>query len=414
MRRGGDDYTCDQPLCASEPADRARICGRRLPSGAECSAPARWRCSRRNHDAMCGGCLRRAQRLLIGAPGPRASTDIYDAVVERETVRLDGVVYLLSGVASRKPPKIPPNWLTTYWLKCSALVALVRLGVAREPLEEQRPREWAEVVPIFVQGGYDDDSNARSQGRIALRLLGRADLSTLARNADAMEQGTKVAIIDLQVFVPQVLSVLSTVSDPSLVDHLKEISFSGVLIGAAPPVSLGVVDDPGCDPVCNALSIALEKSAIDVVTRLPDGVRADLLSELVRLAQDANLYGTQLEAFSAALCSSLHCTQGPPGTGKSYIGVVLIRARNIIKKYAQLAGIALGPIVVLSYKNHALGEILMGVIEREPRATGRPGLLIRCGKPENQNLLSFTERSTVSERLAADKLSTRVTCKRTV
>jgi hypothetical protein len=26
--------------------------------------------------------------------------------------------------------------------------------------------------------------------------------------------------------------------------------------------------------------------------------------------------GTQLEAFAAALYSSIHCTQGPPGTGK--------------------------------------------------------------------------------------------------
>lgn len=257
------------------------VCGRRLPSGMECGSPARWRCSRRNHDVICSGCLRRAQRVLIGPPGPRASTDIYDAVVERETVRREGVVYVLSALESRKPPKMAPNWRTTYRLKCSVLVAVVRLGAMGEPLTEQRALEWAEVVPVNAQGGFDVDYIERGQGRIALRLLTKADLSTLAKNPDVMEQGSRLAIIVLQVFVPEALSVLSTVSDRSLVDHLKDISFSGALIGAAPPANN--LPEVG-DDVEGTLRNALDSSELDVVSRLPSALRNQLLSELVRLA----------------------------------------------------------------------------------------------------------------------------------
>lgn len=122
------------------------------------------------------------------------------------------------------------------------------------------------------------------------------------------------------------------------------------------------------------------------------------------------MYGTQLEAFAAALCSTLHCTQGPPGTGKSYIGVVLIHALNIVKKYAKVAGISLGPIVVLSYKNHALDEILMDVLENEGGVYGDWGQLIRCGKPENPRLLDYRR----GEWGAIETLSARVTCLRSV
>jgi hypothetical protein len=53
------------------------------------------------------------QNALTGSPGPRSSTDIYDAVIEREVFRREETVYLLKEVESRKPPKIAPNWKTS-------------------------------------------------------------------------------------------------------------------------------------------------------------------------------------------------------------------------------------------------------------------------------------------------------------
>ena len=71
-------------------------------------------------------------------PGQGASTDIYDAVVERETTRRDGAVFMLSRLQSRKPPKVAPNWHTSYRLQAAALVAVVKLGTYGERLSRDR------------------------------------------------------------------------------------------------------------------------------------------------------------------------------------------------------------------------------------------------------------------------------------
>ena len=72
-----------------------------------------WRCFRQTHHSVCKKCLLRLQDALVGGPGPHASTDIYDAVVEREVVRRGETIYLLKNLESRKPPKIAPNWKTS-------------------------------------------------------------------------------------------------------------------------------------------------------------------------------------------------------------------------------------------------------------------------------------------------------------
>eukprot|EP00854_Cymbomonas_tetramitiformis_P014114 gene14114-16691_t len=86
---------CNEPLLAVAAArgkDPERLCGARLPGGGgTCRQAAVWLCPRRGHtDGMCAKCVRRHQAALSGRPGPHASTDIYDAVVERETSRRDG------------------------------------------------------------------------------------------------------------------------------------------------------------------------------------------------------------------------------------------------------------------------------------------------------------------------------------
>lgn len=69
--------------------------------------------------------------------------------------------------------------------------------------------------------------------------------------------------------------------------------------------------------------------------------------------------------------------QGPPGTGKSYTGVQLILALDMIREAARAAGQPLGPIVVLSYKNHALDEILLDVLHSRACSPKMRGGLIR-------------------------------------
>lgn len=93
--------------------------------------------------------------------------------------------------------------------------------------------QWAEIVPVSPQFGGDQDFQHRQRGRLALRPLTRSDLSVLRSNGGSgsvgsgagLRCGTRVAVIDLRVFVPEVISVLSTCSAPELLEHLKGIPF---------------------------------------------------------------------------------------------------------------------------------------------------------------------------------------------
>lgn len=85
----------------------------------------------------------------------------------------------------------------------------------------------------------------------------------------------------------------------------------------------------------------------------------------------------------------------------------LVLALNLIRKKAEAYGHAVGPVLVLSYKNHALDEFLLDVISQYstgsscPDHNNRyrithdrllPGMLIRTGKPDIESLSEFKER----------------------
>jgi hypothetical protein len=97
------DLACGEPLLTIASIGECKKCGDK----------ALWKCFRHGHDYICKNCLRRQQDALVGIPGPHASTDIYDAVIERLVLRKGETVYLLKNLESRKPPKIAPNWKTS-------------------------------------------------------------------------------------------------------------------------------------------------------------------------------------------------------------------------------------------------------------------------------------------------------------
>ena len=75
----------------------------------------------------------------------------------------------------------------------------------------------------------------------------------------------------------------------------------------------------------------------------------------------------------------------------------------------------MGPILMLSYKNHALDEFLMDVVKFHEASISRllPGELIRTGKPESETLLPYCERNSPEERAADAALSRLLTIQRT-
>jgi hypothetical protein len=98
------------------------------------------------------------------------------------------------------------------------------------------------------------------------------------------------------------------------------------------------------------------------------------------------------------------------GTGKSYLGVQLVHALTIIRKYWMQVNGSVGspPILVLSYKNHATDEFLVDLLKVNPslsgggrskyssRFSGFSGgnsQLVRFGNPNDPALIPYSERS---------------------
>ena len=88
----------------------------------------------------------------------------------------------------------------------------------------------------------------------------------------------------------------------------------------------------------------------------------------------------------------------------------MILALDLIRSKAESQGhLGIGPVLVLSYKNHALDEFLTDVITQyessQQNKKLRPGMLIRTGKPDIESLSMFTEKHSPIEREAQDHLA---------
>jgi hypothetical protein len=89
-----------------------------------------------------------------------------------------------------------------------------------------------------------------------------------------------------------------------------------------------------------------------------------------------------------------------------------VLALNFIRTEVQNAlHVRLGPILALSYKNHALDEFLIDVVrsaKQKNLVEMRPEDLIRAGKPEHEDLQDFGERNNNAVDKAQDELARRV------
>ncbi|KAF2837549.1 hypothetical protein M501DRAFT_995498 [Patellaria atrata CBS 101060] len=76
------------------------------------------------------------------------------------------------------------------------------------------------------------------------------------------------------------------------------------------------------------------------------------------LQDGSDLDDAQAKALVSALSCSFASIQGPPGTGKSYTGVAIVRALLANKRAADL-----GPLITVTYTNHALDQFLEHTVE---------------------------------------------------
>ncbi|KAG9526550.1 hypothetical protein KCU93_g5449, partial [Aureobasidium melanogenum] len=81
-------------------------------------------------------------------------------------------------------------------------------------------------------------------------------------------------------------------------------------------------------------------------------------ADIDSLQKASTLDNTQASALLSSLSRSFALIQGPPGTGKSYTGVALMKTLVSNKKAA-----ALGPILVVTFTNHALDQSLEHLLD---------------------------------------------------
>ena len=306
-RKNDGERTCQQPLLTE-------VLGRKDGAILRCSLckdVANWRCPVSQHGyALCNKCVKIDHKHQIGKRSPGSSTDVYDAAVERETTRRDGQVYILTEVESRRAPKVPPNWKTSYRIQCSGLVAVLNLDASHVPLNPDQEIFWAQIVPTDEKD-QKKEYQFRSRGQMAIRLLNRGDIGTLQHTlTPSLDIGARIAIIDLRVFVPEVVPVLAACCDQALTDHLTQIPFAQQLIGKIGKNDYIEVPDGN---VTDMITHVIRRSNIEVIRRLSPDSQTLLIRDLSNIAIRSHLRGAQLNAFTSALSNSLSCIQGPPG-----------------------------------------------------------------------------------------------------
>ena len=89
------------------------------------------------------------------------------------------------------------------------------------------------------------------------------------------------------------------------------------------------------------------------------------------------------------------CIQGPPGTGKTFIGIQIVRTILDLQTKPE------GPILVLTYKNHALDEFLKELLKYYPDGVVRVGG--RSKDPELEQInLNQRKRNTRKTQVLQD------------
>ncbi|ETP10987.1 hypothetical protein F441_13483 [Phytophthora nicotianae CJ01A1] len=369
------DKVCDQPLWPF-PEKKSSIHCR----NSQCDRFATFVCAHRLHTkGYCSKCAGEYQQRLRGPPSKYASTHIYDGFIAN--VKYDGTMSI-EQVASRRPPLKPIHWRTTKRLSSPNLIGIVRLANREASLRATDEIYWAEII---FQGKSFDEYKARERGRLTLRLLQYLDEPGNALQTHNPAVGDAVAIIDCQTFVPEFIPVLKALEK----QRQMPVPFqNGALLNLCRHVSFGpsfdsraAHDDSDSDDADSIMEIAalstrvlirevIQLSLLDPIIdiRRDGALRSRLESSLLLLVQNATLDPGQLRSFAEALMYPVHCTQGPPGTGKSYLGVIVVRALLIIRDLWKLKNREIGdpPILVLSYKNHAIDEFLLDLLRSEP------------------------------------------------
>ncbi|XP_065661931.1 uncharacterized protein LOC100206283 isoform X3 [Hydra vulgaris] len=375
-----------------------------------CQSPVVLHCPDSRHNkGLCVKCAEKAKKELMGPAGPNASTNIYDCQVTR--VEYDGRVYM-NNVESRKPPyQKAIHWKSTRRLSSANLVGLVKLSYKGSCLKENDTIIWGEIVN---HGEQRDEFRRREEKRLCVSL------STIneTKFTDFIKKHDYLAVIDCMTFVPEHIPILKALD----IQKVSNLPFQeGALLNIGKQKDITNFEDfsyklnnfmneltPSFNftksPITTAgmiVDLIIDQSQIDPIIRIrrDEVISAKLRAKLTSLVSSTTLDSKQLQSFAEAFVEPVHLTQGPPGTGKSYLGVVIVRALLIIQELWNSVDSTVGmhPILVLSYKNHAIDEFLTDLVKAEHHVN-----LIRIGNSDEQALHRYSEKNFKSSDYMVD------------
>ncbi|KAJ3247215.1 hypothetical protein HDU77_008656 [Chytriomyces hyalinus] len=422
--RGDKDMDCGKVLRAlhvsSQSIGSTMQCSKRGCSGRVILVCA----DKRHNQGLCAPCASSARRSLLGPPGMSAATHLYDGIVSKAT--FDGRLYLKQ-VLSRKPPLKEIHWRTSKRLQSPNLVGLVKLSSRGGSLNMDMRVVWAEIVDHSRERDAREDE-MRKSGQLAVSILNLGnvfaiDVESVTDDALAFKMGDFVAVIDCQTFVPEFIPVLKALEiqrqttplpfqdgvllnlsfgnkalRSQVIEEVEDADIADIAETAADSdddllAEIIFGDDITVDQETrHRIECLVAESELDPIIQIRRSPKARNLLErrLMELVQSATLDSGQFDSFVGSLMYPVHCTQGPPGTGKSYLGVVIARALLRIREiWMQISpSVAAPPLLILSYKNHAIDEFLCDLVQAEPRLS-----MVRIGSIKDERLRQYSESS---------------------
>jgi hypothetical protein len=308
---GGNNAMCNQPLLHLVSSRSSTQHGYKCK---RCPAPAKWRCFRSNHDAICDKCLKSGQDGLLGPSGVHGSTDVYDSLIQSVTISSENRIIHCGKLRSRKPPQTPINWKTSYRLQCDHMVAIIPVSVENSQLSRSDILFWGEVVRKSHKESNSEHVR-RGKEEISIRIMGKNDCD-LFHDIDEhkFNLGKRIVVVDMRVFIPEVISVLATLASGTFKNGLKRVSFQQLLLDSTNADNMQI--SPSSNDLSELIYYSVRNSAISAVKKLSEEDKLEIFKMIWDIPQVRTLDDTQGKAFSSALLQSMHTVQGPPGSGK--------------------------------------------------------------------------------------------------
>ncbi|KAK6441860.1 hypothetical protein LTR95_001915, partial [Oleoguttula sp. CCFEE 5521] len=312
--------------------------------------------------------LQRLQQPQLLPVKPRNSThtntyhDVHLAAVEFDTNK--GLLCVLAFEHPRAIRDASNKKRQEWWAESRRLEHDALLGLVGSDGTVVFVTVHAPIVSQSWRNGKEDkrpnEKYSRWRGHeayVIVQLVDRAnenDIEDLLHRFAHHTEGAAYHRFSLTEFPKILLAAFK----PTL-EALRQTAQSGIL-----PFSALIAPEPGTPPARVGLPAYARtvdyRFDLSILSNNDDEIEFDPHKPMTaeELTSKTHLDHGQAHAMVASLTNELALVQGPPGTGKSYTGLALTKTL-----LANRAAADMGPIVTVTYTNHALDQTLEHLVE---------------------------------------------------